>query len=71
MENFPERLKMVRKTLGLTQKQVAEIMGITEQNYQRYEYGKTTPTLEKLVKFCNDFKVSLDYLMGRDSPPLN
>lgn len=34
-----EKLKNLRKAKGLTQKEVADKLGIAEQHYQRYEYG--------------------------------
>ncbi len=35
-------LKEARQKAGMTQKEVAEKLGITEQHYQRIEYGKVT-----------------------------
>lgn len=36
-----KNLKEARQKAGMTQKQVAEYLGITEQHYQRIEYGTT------------------------------
>ncbi len=36
-----KNLKEARHKAGMTQKQVAEYLGITEQHYQRIEYGTT------------------------------
>ncbi|RKI22031.1 XRE family transcriptional regulator [bacterium 1xD8-6] len=36
-----ENLKKARRDAGMTQQQVAEYLGITEQHYQRIEYGTT------------------------------
>lgn len=41
-----ENLKNARKAAGLTQRQVAERLGITETHYQRIEYGKTIGKVE-------------------------
>jgi len=41
-----EKLKAARKAKGLTQKQVAEYLEITEQHYQRIEYGTTIGKIE-------------------------
>jgi DNA-binding XRE family transcriptional regulator len=43
-------LKNARLAAGLTQRQVAEKLGICEQVYQKYEYGKCTPSLCKAIK---------------------
>ena len=40
------RLQAARESAGLTQKQVATEAGITEQAYQKYEYGKRRPNAE-------------------------
>ena len=42
--NFSENLKSKRKQLGLTQKELAEIVGITPKTIQNYENKKTIPT---------------------------
>ena len=62
-------LKRCRKFKNATQKQVSEGIGITEQAYQRYEYGKTTPSALVLIALADYFDVSLDYLVGRCDNP--
>jgi len=52
-----ENLKAARKAKGLTQKQVAEYLGITEQHYQRIEYGKTIGKIELWDKLEDLFNV--------------
>ena len=66
---FSSRLKELRKNLNLTQKQVAEVMGVMEQAYQRYEYGKKEPSISKLEKLCRYYGVSADYLLGLSDEP--
>lgn len=66
--NFNERLKYQRETFGYTQKQMAELIGITPRSYQRYESGEREPNIETLVQIANLFKISLDNLIGRDFP---
>lgn len=65
MANFTERLKACRKEQKRTQKQVAEAIGTSEQNYQRYERGTQQPTLPVLLSLADYFDVPLDYLTGR------
>ena len=62
---FGERIKTLRKNRGLTQKQVAEGLKMTERNYQRYEADKIKPTYDGLNALADFFNVSVDYLMGR------
>lgn len=63
---FNERFKALRKSRKLTQKQMAEILSITENQCQRYEYGTTLPTVPGLIAIADYFEVSLDYLVGRN-----
>lgn len=44
LNNFSENLKSKRKQLGLTQKELAEIVGITPKTIQNYEKKRTIPT---------------------------
>lgn len=63
---FNERLKNIRKECGLTQKDVYEKLNISPNGYASYEQGRTEPNIETLVKLCNIFNVSADYLLGID-----
>ena len=69
MANFVDRLKMCRKALNSTQKQVAQAIETSEQNYQRYERGSQQPTLPVLIALADYFDVSIDYLVGRSDDP--
>lgn len=69
MIDLSVQLKKVRLEKGFTQKQVAEGIGIKEQAYQRYEYGKIVPSALILIALADFFDVSLDYLVGRSDDP--
>lgn len=69
MEKWNVRIKKIRKLHNLTQKQVAISLGIAEQAYQRYEYGKVSPGIDFLLALADFYKVSLDYLVGRSDDP--
>ena len=72
MAVFSDRLRETRKLRGITQKQMAEFLEITEQAYQNYEYGKIKPNFDSLIALADFFDVSVDYLMGRtDEPEVN
>ena len=68
MKKFSERLKEIRKSAGLTQKQVAFELEIAESAYQNYERGSHLPSFDLLIKMANCFNVSLDYLVDREFP---
>ncbi len=65
MEAFRKNLIELRKLNHLTQRQMAERLGIAQPSYIRYENGKAEPTLENLVKIADIFDVSIDSLCGR------
>lgn len=65
MSKFSERIKAERKKAGLTQREIAEKLGITASAYTQYETDKTQPSLETASKLADILKVSLDYLIGR------
>ena len=56
---------MLRQERSLKQKEMAEILGIAERNYQRLEYGKTNVPATTLIFLCDYFQVSADFLLGR------
>lgn len=60
------RLRAIRKAKGLTQAEVAALVGIRQQSYYLYESGKQDPKSEVLAGLCNALDVSADYLLGRD-----
>ena len=61
---FAERLKNLRKKVGLTQVDVAGKLGISQQAYASWERGVKKPTQENLVKIAQMLNVSVDYLVG-------
>ena len=61
---FSERLKDLRKQVGLTQVDVAEKLGISQPAYASWERGAKKPTQDNLVKIAQILDVSIDYLVG-------
>ncbi len=66
MENIKKlvgnRIKESRKDKGMTQKEVASILCMTQQQYSRFETGVFELDYENLIKISKLFEVSLDYL---------
>ncbi len=62
---FGKRLKTLRKEKGLKQTDMADIMGMTDRQYQRYEYGMINVPATTLNFFADYFGVTTDYLLGR------
>ena len=56
MERFQQALIEQRKLNKLTQRQIANALGISQPSYIRYEKGQAEPTLENLVKLADLFE---------------
>lgn len=69
MKNYFERIKHLRISRGATQKQLAALLGMTPNAYQKYEYGEREPTMDAFIALADYFDVSLDYLVGRSDDP--
>jgi Predicted transcriptional regulators len=55
-----EKLIKIRKSLGYTQKQVADYLGKSRNTYTQYETGKSNPSFEDIVKLKELFKSTDD-----------
>ncbi len=60
-----QRLKEIREDKDLYQKNVAEIINVTQQQYNKYELGINSIPIEKLDKLATYYNTSIDYLVGR------
>lgn len=60
---FGDRIKSLREQRGKTQKQLADIIGVTPAAIGLYEQNRRTPDAETLKKLANYFDVSIDYLL--------
>lgn len=72
MVTFQERLKHLRTNRNIMAKTMADTLGISYRNYQRYERGEMDTPSSKLLILADFFNVSIDYLVGRtDNPKMN
>lgn len=60
-----DNLKSLRKSMGLTQQQVADKLNISRVNYTRYETNASNPDFQTLVALADFYDVSLDLIFGR------
>ncbi len=58
-----KRLKQKREEMSVTQRQMAETLGITIQGYQNYEYGKEISS-GRLIQICAILECSPNWLLG-------
>ena len=63
-----KRLKELRISNGLTQRELGERVNVTKVSICCYENGTRTPTLDTLTKLGKVLDVDVDYLLGYDSP---
>ena len=66
---YYKRLRDIREDHDLLQKQIADILGITREQYQLYESGKREIKTHQLIELANYYNVSTDYLLGRTDDP--
>lgn len=62
------QLKQLRKTLNLTQQELADRAGTTRNNIAGYETGKRTPSEAVISLLCREFNVNRDYLLTGEGP---
>lgn len=58
------RIKELREDKDILQKQIAEILGITQANYSYIENGKGKLDYKGLIKLALFYNTSIDYLLG-------
>lgn len=61
---FGEKLKYLRKSMGLTQAQLADRLEVSTSTIGMYEQGRRKPDNTMLTKICVLFNTSTDYLLG-------
>jgi transcriptional regulator with XRE-family HTH domain len=64
---FGERLAAARQQLGLSQAQVAEKLGVTQQSYAGWERRETALKPEHLIRLAEILNVTVDYLLGKEN----
>lgn len=61
---FGERLKIIRKQAGLSQKSLASLLQVSQQSVWKWEMNESSPNPETVAKIAKIFHVSSDYLLG-------
>ena len=69
MKIVADRIRLLRDSLKISQKKLAELVGTTQSSINRYENDQTAPPIETLLWYANYFDVSLDYIFGRTDNP--
>lgn len=64
MQTYQIRLRQLREDHDLTQAEIAEVLGINQTVYSRYETGKNDMKPFQIIALCDYYKVSADYVLG-------
>ena len=61
---YVRRIRDLREDADLTQRDVATILGTSQTMYARYERGANELPIHHLLKLCELYEVSSDYILG-------
>lgn len=61
---FSQRLRSIRNSMDLNQKEFAHLLKINPVTLSHYENGKREPDLERLFILCKELNVTADYILG-------
>lgn len=64
-----QRLRDLREDMDLLQKDIADILGISQTVYSRYERGFQTIPVIHLLKLADYYETTTDYILGRTNDP--
>ncbi len=68
-EKFNENLRAARERKGLSQKELAENIGVAKSTYSLYESGNREPNVQTIKKIADLLNVSADELLGLEDDP--
>ncbi|WP_051586419.1 helix-turn-helix domain-containing protein [Selenomonas sp. AE3005] len=61
---FVRRLPEIRRSKGITRKEIAKGVGITLGKYDKWEAGKVLPKSEDIARLASFYKMSVDEFLG-------
>ena len=59
-----ENLRKLREEASVSQKQLAESIGVSQQSINKYENHNIEPDIETMIRIADYFNTSVDYLIG-------
>ena len=60
-----QRIQDLRTDADMSEKQLSEILHISQRSYSHYETGSRNIPVEMLIRLANYYDISVDYLVGR------
>lgn len=64
MDNYYPRLRDLREDCDMSQKEVADFLGMKQPQYSRYERGLRDVPTDVLIRLAKLYKTSTDYILG-------
>lgn len=61
------KLKELRKSIGISQKTLAEAIGVSQQSINKYENHNIEPDITTLMRIAKYFNTSVDYIIGNSN----
>lgn len=61
--NLGENIKQARKASGMTQKQLAEVLGVYQKDISRWETNELTPNTQTFAEICKALHASADEIL--------
>ena len=69
--NIEERIQELRKCRGLSQEQLADVLGVSRQAVSKWESGQSLPEIDKLIAMSQLYETTTDYILKGESPPVS
>ena len=66
---YAQRIRALREDNDKTQKEIATLLGTTQQYYGQYEIGKRALHIDHLITLCKYYDVSADFILGLTDEP--
>ncbi len=64
-----KNLRAIREDRDIKQKDIAQVLNVSQNTYSQYETGVISLTAEVLIKLSDYYGVSIDYLLDRTNNP--
>lgn len=66
--NIADRIQSLRKSKGISQEQLADVVGVSRQAVSKWESEQTIPDLDKIILMSEYFEVTTDYILKGIEP---
>lgn len=64
MEIYQQKIRDLRNDKDMTQAQIADVLGTTKNQVEKYERGEQEMNIKHLITLCKFYHVSADYILG-------